>query len=197
MAAFTTPLSNLRNIFNRDSSLPVTDVSQDAVIVRSKRNIQGLFVDVAISEEHEDELEITDHPTEGSMVSDHAFAKPKELRMVVAWSDSRPQNSSTQGSFGTTTRDIYKKLLDLKDSKQLLSVVTGKRTYSNLLLKSIRVKTDVETEYSLVAELHFREVILVRTKTQSLPPDAFQAQPQKTAAPVNTGSKQPVQVQSQ
>jgi hypothetical protein len=179
--------SALTNIFNR----PKAPAGQN-VVMRGKRNIQGIFVDVILSEQHEDRMEITDRPTEGGIVSDHAFAKPKELTMVCAWSNSKPN----AGNFGSTPDDIYKKLLDLMNSKQLLSVVTGKRSYNNLLIENIRVETNIETENSLVAEIRFREIIVVQTKTTLIADASNQAAPQKTNPPVNTGTKQLVQAQS-
>jgi hypothetical protein len=71
------------------------------------------------------------------------------------------------------------------------TIVTGKRTYQNMLLESLSTTTTRETENALIVEARFREVIIVSTQAKSnLPPVKDQAFPEKTADPVNTGTKQ-------
>jgi hypothetical protein len=178
-------------------AIAVAGTVLDTVLIRHKRNIAGIFPDVTIQETHEDELEITSHPTEGGNVSEHAFMRPVELTMHVAWSDSKPLQTlikdGLNGSFGSSVRDVYQQLLDLQKSRVPFAVVTGKRSYENMLVSSIRVDTSLATENSLVADIHFKEVIIVHTQTQLLPSSDLQASPQKTNPPANTGTKQPVQ----
>jgi hypothetical protein len=171
----------------------------DTVLLRVGRNIAGIIPDCTISERHVDELEITDHPVEtGSPVSDHAFVKPFELVMRVAWSDSKDLaslvNAAVQGSFPATVKDVYKQLRDLQQSLQAFSVVTGKRQYTDMLMKRLQVITERETENVLMVEATFRQIIQVSTQVQSRSAlsanPANQASPQDTAAPVATGSVQ-------
>ncbi|MBN3848620.1 hypothetical protein G3N58_17585 [Paraburkholderia sp. Ac-20342] len=51
--------------------------------------LSQFYSQVTIEEVHSDEMEITDHPVEqGSTISDHAFARPSEVVVTIAWSDS-------------------------------------------------------------------------------------------------------------
>lgn len=163
----------------------------DTVLIRRGRSIDNIFPDVAIEERHLDELEITSHPVEqGAAISDHAFKRPVELIMRVGWS-----NSSSFATFFTgSVRDIYQQLLDLQARREPFDVVTGKRAYSNMLLRALLVTTDKDSENTLMVEASFQEVIVVNTQTALLAPIASQALPQKTASPVNTGTVQPKQV---
>lgn len=56
---------------------------------RLQRAIGPIVAAVTIEEKHTDTVEITDHPIEqGATISDHAFQRPPELTLRVAWSNS-------------------------------------------------------------------------------------------------------------
>lgn len=175
----------------------------DTILLRAGRNIAGIIPDCTIEERHKDELEITQSPVEqGAPIADHAFKKPAELLMRVAWSDSRSiPNLITAAQGGTlsiTVKDIYQQLLTLQYPSdptllQPFSIVTGKRTYDDMLLKSLQVITNHDSENSLMVEALFQQVIIVSTQVataSSLGLVENQAQPQNTAAPTNTGAQQ-------
>jgi len=51
--------------------------------------LQSIKAQATIREIHNDELEVTEHPVEvGAMISDHAFKRPAELVLEIAWSNS-------------------------------------------------------------------------------------------------------------
>lgn len=222
-----------------DGSLPVTIVAN-----------------VTVEEKHQDDLEITEHPVEqGGAITDHAFKKPAEVTVRMAWSNSSsaPQSlsggtlaalgnklsgslqnqltgvaqqaiggsalgnlavaklgtliSSTLTSFGSqvnsgqgrgTTRveDIYATLLQLQSSAVPFDLYTGKRKYSNMLIKSMVTETTRETENALVVLLTLKQVIIVQTTLNTVTASpANQASPQLTAPPIEAGTKQVIQTQ--
>ena len=67
-----------------------------------------LVANVTIEESHHDELEITDHPVErGSNISDHAYKRPNEVTVLVAWSNSTtPPKSLLGGLSGALTNKL-------------------------------------------------------------------------------------------
>lgn len=71
-------------------------------------------------------------------------------------------------------RAVYKQLQDLQISFIPFTVYTGKRKYTNMLMKSLNVVTNIDTENSLLVTVHCQEVIIVDTELTTLP-----------AAPVN------------
>lgn len=163
----------------------------ETLLLRQGRSIAGIFPNVLIEERHTDEIEITQHPVEqGSPVSDHAFKRPMRLVMRVGWSNSNVLLNYVKGA--GDIKDVYEQLLALQRTFKPFSVTTGKRNYSNMMLQTITVITNKETENSLVADLEFEEVILVQTLTSTalLPPVAQQADPSKTASPANNGTQQ-------
>lgn len=54
--------------------------SEEPATLRPHRSIGGVTFDVVVEEQHEDTLEITEHPVEhGANISDHAFMKPASV----------------------------------------------------------------------------------------------------------------------
>ncbi|NML34952.1 phage baseplate protein [Paraburkholderia antibiotica] len=146
---------------------------------------------VTIDEHHHDEMVITDHPVEqGAAISDHAYKKPAEITLTLAWSNSG-LSSITSLQFGSYSQFVYKSLLALQASRTPFDLSTGKRRYTNMLIQSLDTTTDAKTENSLIVTLHCREVIIVQTTTTQLQPAANMSSPQKTAATTNAGTKQP------
>jgi hypothetical protein len=70
-------------------------------------------------------------------------------------------------------------------------LVTGKRTYDAVVISEISVRTDHTSEYSLMVEVHFQEVMVVKTKSTTQPAQADQEAPSKTGSPSDQGSKTP------
>jgi hypothetical protein len=161
------------------------------VLIQPRRGIAELFPDVVIEESHEDSLEITEHPVEqGAAVNDHAFKKPETVTIRAGVSDSNASGNDK------AAREFYDKLLDLQKAREPFDIVTGKRLYKNMLLESISVVTDADTEHCLVFTAECREVILVRTQVTTVPPRKNHAKAGKTGATEDKGQKQPQKRQS-
>lgn len=122
--------------------------------------------------------------------------------MRTAWSNSKSLvNSIVSGSLLSgkiaNANDLYRQLLALQESRVPFDLVTGKRTYSNMLIKSLAVTTDRNTENALGVTVGLRQVNLVQTVAASLPDASVQADPSATGAVQNGGTKQPVAAQNQ
>lgn len=151
-----------------------------ALIFGVRRRIGFVVPDVVIEESGKDELTITQHPVEkGSPISDHAFKNPVRVDMQCGFSDSR-------GGVGWS-REAYEALLELQYMREPFSVTTGKRTYSNMLVRGIAASTDQRTEHALMATVSLEEVIIVSTSSTS---SADQKSPQSTAPSQNEGPRQ-------
>lgn len=98
------------------------------------------------------------------------------------------------GKGSTSMQDIYDSILKLQASAVPIDVYTGKRTYQDMLIKSVTTETDIKTENALVVRLTLRQVILVSTTviTVGAPPSA-QLDPAKTNPVANLGTKSLVQ----
>lgn len=143
------------------------------------RSIGGIVAQATLAERHYDTVTITSHPTElGSKISDHAYKEPVEVDISIGWGGGTLMPLDT----------IYQKLLDLQASTVPIDIVTGKRQYKNMLITSLSVVTDHDTENALRVDMQCREIIIVQTQTQSLPSASSQANPSATAYPLNGGT---------
>lgn len=131
------------------------------------RSIGGFVADVTIEELHVDELRITDHPVDrNAVISDHAFKLPMHVNIRVGYSNSSPQ----AGGDTTYVNDIYRQFLALQESRQLITILTGKRMYQNMLLERLSTSTDEKTENAMILLCECREIIVVSTQVTQLAP---------------------------
>ncbi|MBJ3816661.1 hypothetical protein F9C28_17520 [Shimwellia pseudoproteus] len=165
---------------------------------QQSRKIGIIVPSVVVSEKHTDTLEITEHPVEvGAAITDHAYKKPAELVMEVGFSGGGSlldfTNTSSIGlSLRLSPRETYQQLLDLQSLRVPFDVITGKRLYSNMLLKGLEVTTDRTTENVLSAVLTLREVIITSTTTKQVADKKDMALGVTTSAVQNSGVKTPV-----
>lgn len=177
--------------------------SIEALLFGKKRQIAGIIPDVTIEEKHLDEMVITDHPVErGSNISDHAFKQPESVTIQFGWSDSSNLlNGVLAGAMSVlqggsmfdglqSLNDIYEKLLEMQASAEIFDVGTGRREYTDMIIKSLAVTTNVETEAALICTAVFRKVNIVETQTAQLKADN-QADAKKTASAQNGGERSP------
>lgn len=140
------------------------------------RKIGIIIPDVVISEKHSDVLEITEHPVErptssgAGFVADHAYRRASELVMEVGFSGGGSlldmvDTSAIGLSIGSGPKEIYSQLLELQRKKEPFDVVTGKRIYTNMLIRVLDVTTDRASENVLMASVTMREVITTQSLT--------------------------------
>lgn len=135
------------------------------LLFRNGRGIAGIVPNVIVQEQGDDELQITDHPVEsGANITDHAFKKPATLSVTYGWSESGG-SIPFAGLLTPTPADVYKMLLNLQNTCQPFDVITGKRKYTNMLLRRLSQATDQETENCLMVDAELQEIIVVDTTT--------------------------------
>ena len=164
---------------------------------KSTRAIGSILAPCVVSETHEDQYTITNHPVQsGAIISDHMYAQPMRVDIEVIYSQSTANSALNAyaaifglGSTGMTLRQYYDQFLALQASKTPFDIITGKRSYSNMVIESISVRTNKETENLLALNLRCREIIIVTTDITSLD-SANMSDPYTNGAPVQTGVKQ-------
>ena len=173
-----------------------------------RRSIGGLIAQITEEELAVDTLTISEHPVEqGANISDNAYKDPAQVTIRVGWSDSSlaalggaitaAVNATNIGGVlsaftaPTYAAQVYAQLLSLQVSRSPLIIVTGKRTYKNMLIRSLSQATDTETENALKVTVICREVILVQTQTTIVPSPSVMQNPQSTASPTSQGQFQP------
>ncbi|MCS3839386.1 hypothetical protein HNR03_003997 [Pseudomonas sp. JAI111] len=175
------------------------------ITIDPKRSIDTIVAHVTLEEIGNDELHITEHPVElGANITDHAFKKPPDLLIRCGWSNASLAGvlggvkgliTALQGgdAFGSDyVSGIYNQLLALQESRVPFDVATGKRLYTNMLMRSLGVTTDQTSEYTLMVTAVFKQILITETQATTLPPKDDQAQPESTAETSDTGTKQVV-----
>lgn len=192
--------SLLNNALSSVATSSATEIAGSLLLAGQGRSIMGLFADVTIEEKHKDEVQITEHPTEvGAAITDHAFKETPEVSMKVGWSESAGKLNGFVGDSilsGTVSLiAVYEALQQLQNNAILLIVSTGKRLYTNMLIKSLSCTTDMTTENVLMIDITFKNVILVKTSETTVLIEN-QADPSKTASVQNGGTVQAKEVNS-
>lgn len=103
-------------------------------------------------------------------------------------------NSLLTGNNAESVKAVYEALLQLQIDRVPFDVFTGKRKYTDMLLKGLTVRTDAKFENAIYVVAHCTQVIIVSTSTISTglinPDPAAQALPQKTTPPVEQARQQ-------
>ena len=148
-----------------------------------KRAIGSFTATVTIEESAIDELEVTQHPVQqGAEITDHAFKKPTEVTVTILQAENEDE----------TLAEIYSRVLELQEKREPLDVVTGKRAYKNMLIRSLRQTTDAHTEHALSLTFTLQEIIITALEVVTVPERSKQKNPGKTDATKNAGKKQAV-----
>ncbi|AXF77907.1 hypothetical protein AV903_20795 [Erwinia tracheiphila] len=92
-------------------------------------------------------------------------------------------------SMGLSPEETYQKILDLQASRQPFDVITGKRQYSNMLIRAIEVTTDKASENVLMAVLTLRELNMTQTGTVTVSSQQNMKEGATTTGVSNTGVK--------
>lgn len=94
--------------------------------------------------------------------------------------------SLLSGNDQNQVKDMYQKLRKLQTDRIPFDLFTGKRSYSNMMIKSLRVDTEEKTENALMVTAVCRQLIIVSTQTVSV---KAQSDPSKTGSTKNFGAK--------
>lgn len=151
-----------------------------------QRNVAGFIADAVLEENAEDDLVITDHPVEqGASIQDNAYKLPAVVTLIYVWAAGSSQNVTHSTSF---LKDLYQAFLQLQVTRTFFTIVTGKRVYNNMLLKSIGQLTDRTSENILQLRLTCQEIIFTTTQLVQISNAAVQALPNKNSPIVNQGN---------
>lgn len=149
-----------------------------------RRSIGTFTATLVVEEIASDDLEVTQHPVQqGASITDHAYLKPANVSMKVVFNEDDAPLAET-----------YSKLLKLQASREPIDVVTGKRYYKNMLIKSLGQTNDLATELVLSVNFDLQEIIITSVEVVSVPERSKQRNAGQTGATQNAGQKsaQPV-----
>ncbi|AIR59116.1 hypothetical protein LH23_00120 [Cedecea neteri] len=163
-----------------------------------RTSFSGFLVpDVVISELHSDTLKIASHPVEfGPNISDHAWAEPGEVTIDCLFKAGGSlvdfANTTALGSWlsaGPSPAQIYQQLLDLQTKAEPFRVITRRRSYDNMLIKTLNVTTGVKSENILGCKLVLAEVLMTATEARPAAPKTAMDEGVTTASVGDKGEK--------
>lgn len=144
-----------------------------------RTSFSGFLVpDVVVNELHTDTLKIASHPVEfGPNISDHAWAEPGEVTIDCFFKAGGSMvdfaNTTALGSWlnaGPSPAQIYQQLLDLQKKAEPFRVITRRRAYDNMLIKTLTVTTGAKSENILGCKLVLAEVLMTATEARPAAP---------------------------
>lgn len=161
------------------------------IFIRPKRAVGPIKVQVVVNEQSIDTLTITKQPVQqGASITDHAYLEPVSFSHTIYF--AAPGLEALVGSFiggsGESLAQIYQKLLDLQSGAIPFDIVTPKRVYKNMLMATLTMTTDKQTENCLSIHASYQQIIMVPVSTAVVPRIA-QRNPGSTQATQNTGNK--------
>lgn len=132
-------------------------------------SIDGYVLDVNITEEHQFENEVTEHPVEkGSSISDNIRVKPDVVSMESIVSDSplgeiaklRSQGSNDVNTI-SPTEEALAILKAIRKAREPVTIVTSLGTYTNMLMVSLTVPRDSKSGAALQFRTSFKQLDVV------------------------------------
>ena len=142
-------------------------------------SLDSIIPDIALYEEHNDEVRIPQHPVEqGATITDNFIKMPSEVQLQYGWSVSAVHALGDP----SYTNYAYAQLLTLQASGRPFNIVTTKRLYENMIMLGLRTRTDKENTFSMITSIRCQQIILVSTSTVTLDDGSTQASPQQTSS---------------
>lgn len=128
------------------------------------------LIDAAISEEESLESEVTEYPVEsGAVITDHVRNKPRRLDLEFVVSDTPIGLAAIiRDADVVPSSDARQKLEALRATRQPFPVVTGIRTYENMIFTSLSFPRDGGTGDALRGKASLQQIEIVQVRRVSV-----------------------------
>jgi len=123
----------------------------------NKAQVGSIELDVTLRENHRFSSRTTNYPIEeGSTLSDHIINEPTTVNLSALVSDT-PLNIL---SFYNRSIDVFNKLIDLHNKREPVTLVTGLKTYANMVITLLEIPRELRTGQSLTFNIELQQIIL-------------------------------------
>lgn len=135
-------------------------------------SIDSYPLDLTEQEQHNLKSTVTKHPVEeGEDVADHVRRDPREVTLTGCIVSDTPIGAIAQDPTRTgldagtkPSNDAYKRLEDIWEAGEPVTVVTSLRQYKNMILDDLSVPKEAKNAGGLVFTAHFTHVRIVQNK---------------------------------
>lgn len=121
----------------------------------AQSNVGGVFLDATLTEDHQYNARATTYPIEDFRnITDHIINEPETLSLTGVVSDTP---LSILSSFNRSV-DAFNRLVRIYETKQLITVVTGIKVYTNMCITSLQIPRNVQSGQSLTFSMEFQKI---------------------------------------
>lgn len=134
----------------------------------AQSNIGGVVLDATLSEDHEYNSRVTNYPVEdGRIISDHIINEPETVQITGIVTDSP---LTILSSFNRSI-DAFNRLVQIHKNRERITVVTGIKVYTNMVMTVLQVPRNVQTGQSLTFVIELQKIYLDSSIRLSLDPN--------------------------
>lgn len=130
--------------------------------------VAGVFLDATLTEDHIYNSRVTSYPVEdGRIISDHIINEPEILQITGVVTDTP---LSIFSSFNRSI-DAFNRLVRVHTQRERITVVTGIKVYTDMVMTSFQVPRNVQTGQSLTFVIELQKVLLDSSVRLNLDPN--------------------------
>lgn len=123
----------------------------------AQSRVGTVSLDATLSEDHSYRSRVTNFPIEnGTYISDHVINEPVRLSIRGLVSDT-PLNIL---AIGNRSIDAFNRLIEIQERKERISVITGIKVYTDMVITSLNVPRDIATGQSLTFNIEFQKLMI-------------------------------------
>jgi hypothetical protein len=131
------------------------------------KSIGAILIDAFSIEDHHSAVIVTDYPVEdGSTISDNAIEQPDDLTITGICGTASLLNPVSMIS---RALDADQALYNLKHNRDTITILSGLRVYQNMIITDYRVRRDKDSGGALVFVMSFRQIVIVKSQTTTVP----------------------------
>lgn len=133
-------------------------------------SVAGIEFDALISENRSLTADTPEYPIEtGFVVSDSVILKPQVLSMTLFLTDTPISWRRRLGSGQGRVQYVIDRLEEAYFKRELVTVVTSDKTYTNMAITGITIAKSAETGYAREIPITFKEVRVTKSATTTIP----------------------------
>ena len=141
--------------------------------------------DIVTGEGHQHDAEWPTSPVEdGADVSDHCHLSPEELTL-----DGLVTDDNEEGDLDRA-KAAYEALLDIRNARELVTVVTDLRVYESMGILSVSTSVGKDTGKAVNPSVTLRQIRIVNSVSIPVPPDVL-------SPPVRSSGQSTVELEKQ
>ncbi|MBC3540662.1 phage baseplate protein [Rufibacter sediminis] len=123
-----------------------------------RASIGAVTLDATVNESHQYLANVTTHPIEsGGFVTDHVYEEPREVTIEGEITSSPVIFFGNLGGLSDRRIEAYDQLVSLYKTRDIVTLVTGLKIYTDMVIQSLSFPRDQKTGGRLQFSASFKE----------------------------------------